>query len=302
MSYKSCTRIREGFNFYRSGKITACCLQISPDLELAHIDDADLPEKILVNQTRLRMRHKLNDAPKVCRTCSAFGDHDWDSSPAHGPFFNISLNHYKKCNLRCVHCGYRRHDDGERDTPHEKVFAAIHKCISAGICVPRPFLEVGGGEPSLAKGLENIMQHALENGWQALINSNGAKFSQVFANGVNADLFSLLLTPDAGSRETYARIKGVDNFENTWRNIGRYMAATSGKARVKFILEEGNKNDIPAMIETSRKHGVKTLVLSLDMNVPVGSYSEYIEKAKEFCKLANRNGISVMRGAFLPLF
>ncbi|MDE5879971.1 MAG: hypothetical protein K2G99_08175 [Desulfovibrio sp.] len=302
MIYKSCTLIRDGFNFYRSGKITACCTRVDPELELAHIDDPDLPAKILAAQTRLRMRHKLGDAPAVCRTCPSFGAYDWDSYPARGAFTQISLNHFKKCNLKCVHCGYRRQDDSEHDTPHEKVFAAIKNCIAAGILVPKPYLEVGGGEPSLARGIKDIMQHALENGWQGLINSNGAKFSQVFANGVNAGLFALLLTPDAGSRETYARIKGVDNFDNAWRNIGRYMAATAGKAIVKFILEEGNKHDIPAMVETAKTLGVQTLMLSMDMNLPTRCNPEYIAKAKEFYQLAGKNGLSVLHGAFLPEF
>lgn len=300
MIYKSCTRIRDGFNFYRSGKVTACCNSLHPELELARIDDPALPEKILAGQARLRMRHKLGDAPAACRACSSFGAYDWDRYPARGPFTQMSLNHFKKCNLKCAHCGYRRQDDAERDTPHEKVFDAIRRCIAAGICVPKPYLEVGGGEPSLARGLEDIVQHALENGWEGLINSNAARFSQVFASGVNAGLFTLLLTPDAGSRETYARIKGVDNFENAWRNIGRYMAATEGKAVVKFILEEGNKHDIPAMVETAKRYGASTLMLSMDMNLPAGSQREYIPRAKEFCDLARKNGLSVLPGAFLP--
>ena len=176
----------------------------------------------------------------------------------------------------------------ERDTPHEKVFDALLKCIAAGIMVPKPYLEIGGGEPSLGDGIENIVRYALEHGWEGLINSNGAKFSQVFADGVNAAQFSLLLTPDAGSRETYARIKGADNFDNTWRNIGRYMAATSGKALVKFILEEGNKDDIPAMLATAKKYGVQNLVLSLDLNIPKSRHPEYIAKAKEFLRLAHK--------------
>lgn len=302
MRYKSCSRIHNGFNFYRSGKITACCNQISPELELAHVDDENLAEKLLVNHRRLLMRHKLGDAPEVCRKCSAFVEHDWDDAPGRVPFSQASLNHYKKCNLKCVHCGYRRQDEMEHDTPHEKVFDALLKCIAAGIMVPMPYLEIGGGEPSLGNGIENIVQYALEHGWEGLINSNGARFSQVFADGVNAAQFSLLLTPDAGSRETYARIKGADNFDNAWRNIGRYMAATSGKALVKFILEEGNKNDIPAMIATAKNYGVQTLVLSLDMNVPAGKHPEYVARAKEFLHLARKNGMTVIRGAFLPEF
>ncbi len=150
--------------------------------------------------------------------------------------------------------------------------------------------------------MEPILQYALDNAWEALINSNGARFSPIFASGVNANLFNLLLTPDAGSREIYARIKGVDAFDTTWRNIGRYMAATSGKAHVKFILEEGNKNDIPAMITTAKNYGVQHLVLSLDMNIPASHQPEYIAKAKEFVHLARRHGMSVKRGAFLPKF
>lgn len=302
MRYKSCVGIRRGFNFYRSGKITACCGRISPELEIAYTTDEDLPQKILQNQARILRLHKENAPPQACRACPSFIERDWapEIEPLH--FSKIFLNHYKKCNLRCVHCGYRGFDDEEEDTPHEQVFEAIKSCIAAKICLPKPFLEVGGGEPSLAKGLEPILQYALDNGCGALINSNGAKFSPLFASGVNANLFSLLLTPDAGSRETYARIKGVDAFDATWRNIGRYMAATSGKARVKFILEEGNKTDIPAMIETSRKFGVQHLVLSLDMNIPPSRQPEYIAKAKEFVLLAHRYGMSVMRGAFLPEF
>ena len=301
MGYKSCTSIRTGFNFYRSGKITACCTQISPELEIAHIDDPNLAEKILAGQTRLKMRHKLGDAPAICRSCPVFVETDWDSLPPERiPFSRISLNHYKKCNLKCTHCGYRLGDDAEQDTPHDRVFEVILQCIEAGICTPRPTLEIGGGEPSLAEGIGRIMQHALENGWQAYINTNAAKFSEVFAKGVNAGLFALILTPDAGSRETYARIKGVDNFDLAWRNIGRYMQATDGNALVKFILEEGNKDDIPAMIATAKKHGVKTLVLSLDMNIPRAKHPEYIEKARFFYKLAQQAGISVLQGAFLP--
>lgn len=302
MFYKSCTAIRTGFNFYRSGKITACCTQISPELEIAHIDDADLPGKILAGQTRLRMLHKLGQAPAICQGCPGFLEADWGSQPAHQPFSRISLNHYKKCNLKCVHCGYRRGDDAEQDTPHDKVFAVIQQCIQAGICASKPTLEIGGGEPSLAEGIGRIMQHALENGWDAYINSNAARFSEVFAKGVNAGLFALILTPDAGSRETYARIKGVDNFDNAWRNIGSYMQATDGKALVKFILEEGNKNDIPAMIAQAKAHGVKTLVLSMDMNLPKENHQEYIEKIKEFCLLAHHAGLEVLHGAFLPNF
>ena len=299
MRYKSCRKIREGFNFYRSGVVSACCYAISPELNLARIDDANLPEKILLGQTRLIARHKHDDAPAVCRRCESFIEDEWRDAPAL-PFSRITLNHYKKCNLKCVHCGYRQGDDSEHDTDHGAVLAAIQACMDAKICSSSPYLEVGGGEPSLARGLEDIFKRALADNWKVLINSNGAKFSPLFAEGVNAGLFTLLLTPDAGTAKVYEKIKGVDYFDITWRNIGRYMAATSAKALVKFILEEGNKDDIPAMIETSLKYGVKNLVLSMDMNLSPERRRQFIPMIRDFCVRAAKRGLSVTPGAFLP--
>lgn len=301
MEYLSCENIRKGFNFYRSGKITSCCMQIAPELEIAHIHDENLPDKILLGQNRLIALHKNGDAPKCCINCSNFIKKNW---PDHieKPFFNIQLNHYRLCNLRCTHCGYRKNDHKETDTPHNLILPAIQTCIDNGVCSSNLMLEIGGGEPSLATGIENLLEKAIESSWTAIINSNGAKFSRVFASGVNQGLFTLLLTPDAGSPEIYKKIKGVDNFYNSWRNIGRYMVATQGKALVKFILEAGNTEDIRAMIRTSLQYGVKQLILSLDMNISRQEYPLYIIKAKEFMKEASKKGISVIRGAFLPLF
>lgn len=299
--FYSCGQIREGFNFYRSGKITACCNQISPELEIAHIDDNSLPDKILLNQNRLIMRHKNGDPPEACKRCANFVPNDW-SSHLVAPFTKIIFNHFKKCNLRCVHCGYRHQDEKEKDTPHEAVFKIVKDMVSSGICQERPMLEIGGGEPSLADGLMPMLEYGLKMKWTAIVNSNGARYSELFASGVNSGQLTLLLTPDAGTRQVYTEIKGVDNFLPTWRNIGRYMAATNRKAYVKFILEKGNHDDIAAMIQTSREYGVKNLILSLDMNIRKSEYPFYIEKAKEFFRLSNRAGLNVIRGAFLPAF
>lgn len=301
MRHYSCQQIRSGFNFYRSGKITACCHKIDPELEIANLADPDLPSRILEGQMRIMIRHRQGDPPSICKRCVNFVERDWQDD-FRGGFTRLIFNHFKKCNLSCAHCGYRSQDSKESDTPHEAVFDAVKSVIASKICSPEPLLEIGGGEPSLAAGLERMLDYGLAHQWSALINSNGARFSELFARGVNAGNFTLLLTPDAGSREVYARIKGVDSFGATWRNIGRYMAATDGKALVKFILENGNHHDIPAMIDTSKKYGVKTVVLSMDMNIDKDLHPFYIGKAKEFIRLAKRAELKVLKGAFLPLF
>lgn len=297
--FLSCAAIRTGFNFYRSGKVTACCHGIDPALEIARVDDPALPQRILAFQSAFGKLHRQGAAPAVCHRCTNFQRDQW---PAHlgQPFAIITLNHYRACNLRCVHCGYRRNDEQERDTPHELVLKAIKRCIAAGICVRQPHLGVGGGEPSLAPGMTDILRHALDHGWTADINSNGARFQPLYAEGVNAGVFALWLTPDAGSREVYARIKGADCFDATWRTIARYMEATGARAVVKFIIEAGNRDDVPAMISTAAAHGVRHLALSLDFGIPPARHEEYREPVALFVRLAGEAGLKIVAD-FLPV-
>ncbi len=296
--YFSCRPVRMGFNFYRSGKISSCCFSLDPNLVIGTINDSITPQRIMAFQSKLLKSHRLGNAPKSCLSCPNFQMGEW-SDHLEGKFTEVTLNHYKACNLKCTHCGYRKNDSMEHDTPHEQVLETIQACINANICSEKLYLGVGGGEPSLSKGIHDILQYALDNGWTADINSNAAKFSPLFAEGVNKGNFRLWLTPDAGTPETYLKIKGVDNFKNAWRNIKLYMLETNGQALVKFILEEGNIEDVPNMIITAKKNNVNKIVLSFDMNIKPSDFENYRKPIHYFLQLAEQNNIVVLKGALL---
>lgn len=301
--YYSCENIREGFNFYRSNKISSCCYTTESDFIIANIEDyknlTDIIKDIEDFQNKLIEKHKKGNAPKCCIACTNFKKAKW-SDKINKKLSWISLNHYKICNLKCVHCGYRKSDDHEADSNHELVLKVIDVFSENKKLNKHVTLAIGGGEPSINKGIDLILQYCLDKKYRALINSNGAKYSELIAKGVKIGLFNLDLTPDAGSKEVYAKIKGVDCFDLTWRNIKEYIEKTNGKANVKFIIEEGNVNDVENMIEMCKSINIKHVTLAFDLNIKKEDYEKFRIPINRFISLCKENGIQCAISSFVP--
>lgn len=297
--YYSCSSIRNGFNFYRSGKISSCCYTTENDLIIGNIEDKDIIKKIEKFQNNLIKLHKKGLAPECCKKCINFKSAKWNDKQ-NKKLSGIPLNHYKICNLKCVHCGYRKNDDNEKDTSHDLVLNLLNKLHKKRKLKSDCLIAIGGGEPSINKGIEKILQFCLDNNYKALINSNGAKYSEIFTKGVNENLFALDLTPDAGSKEVYLKIKGADFFDTAWENIKKYTQNTNGKANVKFIIEEGNVDDIQNMINKSLEVGIKHVTLAFDLNIQKEDFEKYRKPVNEFMNLCKENNIKCNISSFVP--
>lgn len=297
--YYSCNNIRSGFNFYRSGKVSACCYTNESELVITDIFDKNIIKTIENYQNNLIKLHKKGLAPEVCKNCVNFKKGKWEDK-INKKLSWIPLNHYKICNLKCVHCGYRKTDDNEKDTPHELVLEVLNKFHKKNKLKKNCTIAIGGGEPSINKGIEQILQFCIDNNYKGLINSNGAKFNELIAHGVNLGLFGLDLTPDAGSKEVYLKIKGVDCFDLTWGNIEKYIKETGKKANVKFIIEEGNINDVDNMIKMCVKTGISHVTLAFDLNIKKEDFEKYKKPVKHFITLCDENNIKCNISSFVP--
>ena len=126
------------------------------------------------------------------------------------------------------------------------------------------------------------------------IYTNGAKVPKTFVDGVNKGLFRIILSPDAGSREVYKKIKGKDYFETTWFNIKKYVEETSGNVEVKFILEKGNIDDVDNMINMCLKTGVNKVHLSMDVNISETEFYKYESSFSHFVNRCKNEGINLL--------
>lgn len=256
-------------------------------------------DKIFQKKQEMIAQFRKGDIPHCCAQCPCLVKKDWGEPPRQ--IRSVTLNHFMFCNLKCGHCGYLEGARSGRlvDTDHNQVLSIIRELNQRHVLSDDVSFDVGGGEPSVSDGLLEIVSHILQIRKRVHINSNGARFVDLIAAGINQGLLSLTLTPDAGTRETYVAVKGQDNFLKTWRNIAKYVSSCNGNVVVKFILQEANVGDIENMITKSVEAGVRKISLSLDLRIGDAEKLAYLPHIRTFRRLAAQQAIEV-RPALMP--
>jgi len=304
--YLSCSNIRSGFNIFRDNKILPCCYARSDDFVITRfLGDSSFDEfdrilrEVKIYQEGLIQKHKNGNIPNCCKSCVYLQKKHWNTD--HFNFNFLILNHYKACNLKCKHCFYiEENKDLTKDTPQDIVMNFIEYCRSKGLFKINSYISLGGGEPSINRKLLSLFEYCLEYKISLEINSNGAKFLPIIADGINKGIFTLYLSPDVGSKELFFQLKGVDLFDITWSNIKKYVNQTNGKAFVKFIIQESNKDDIENMINMCLKTGVKNVNLSFDFNIKESKYKYYKSSIEKFVFLCHKNQICCDINTYVP--
>lgn len=300
--YCSCLYIQTGINFYPNNTIKMCCFTNDSDVDICKTDEniGEIVTKIINKKQQMIQDFAQGKIYECCKNCPSLVKANWGLGIKQ--VSSITLNHYMSCNLKCTHCGYRKEMETTKllDTDHNTVLNIVRMLIDSKLASPNVGFDVGGGEPSISKGLIEIVKYCIDRGHGVHINSNGATFVPVFAEGANKGLINLTLTPDAGSKEVYAKIKGADYFDKVWETIRQYMEVCPRNVDVKFILEDGNVNDIDNMVDMCVKNNVREVVLNLDLNIPKQNYLLYIDYINKFRVLCRDNNINLSKGPFIP--
>jgi molybdenum cofactor biosynthesis enzyme MoaA len=112
--------------------------------------------------------------------------------------------------------------------------------------------------------------------------SNGYRYSQAVADALRQGHAELYVSVDAGTRESYLKIKGVDGFERVRENLRKYSEC--GMVVLKYIMFEGinvNDTDLGNFYEFSDEVA-DMVVLSRDFYAE-GSLSDHtLMKSAEF--------------------
>ena len=271
------------------------------DLQIASIANIDnenveqLYKKIVAHQNDLLERMYVGDVPEFCKGCYHLRVKNVDKVYKFlEPIRYISLCGSKYCNLRCEHCFFIRDNEDIKDTDISKVINFLGLLKSKGFLSEFKALRLANGEPSIIKDDIKLADYCIENSIPVEIYTNGAKVPKTFVDGVNKGLFRIILSPDAGSREVYKKIKGKDYFETTWFNIKKYVEETSGNVEVKFILEKGNIDDVDNMINMCLKTGVNKVHLSMDVNISETEFYKYESSFSHFVNRCKNEGINLL--------
>src|SRR5258708_1193331 len=177
---------------------------------------------------------------------------------------SIYIEPTSRCNELCQQCPrtlLSREDD--RDLSFENFryivdqFPVLERVVLHGL-----------GEPLLNKDLPQMIRYLKARGAYVLFNSNGillnAKRGQEL---IDARLDEYRLSMDGATRETYARVRGVDAFDKIWRNIRAFIPshqqhhASKPAVSLWFTAMKENLHELPRLIDLAYEHGIREVYL-----------------------------------------
>lgn len=152
------------------------------------------------------------------------------------------------CNHNCVFCGYKNMKRPKTKCDKKLMLDIIKQAYGGGT------REIGFymiGEPLICPDLADYISYAHSLGYEYIyLTTNGAlatidKMKELISAGLNSIKFSV----NAGTRETYYKVHGKDDFEIVKSNIinlHKYVTENfvDLKRFISFVKVEINKNDI----------------------------------------------------------
>ncbi len=263
--YLSCEWIEAGLAFL-DRKVTACCVGSSEGgmPTLAEFSGGDLPiTKILMKRWEI-IAENQSKGFVPCKGCIHLTKKRWE--PRVWLFEHVLLNHFTMCNIRCRYC-YSVKDKTNVILPSEviRLLPTFKYMVNNRYLSPDATIYFGGGEPTVLPEFEELMRFLTDYGTRFCIFSNGVIFSKAILESLLArKVNTLLLSIDAGTREVYKTLKGVDCCDQVWENVNRYIEADKNTAWPKIILCEENYNDVMPFLERVQKAGAVKLVYDID--------------------------------------
>ena len=206
-----------------------------------------------------------------CVGCFNLVKRDWDDSEQYISW--IHFNHWTHCNSNCIYCYTASDKPSYQKKSHYKVLPMIKELFKRKMYKPDGVISFAGGEPTILNEFEELVTFVLKNNPRLiLVHSSGIKYSKAIERGIKEQKLIVCLSPDAGTKETYYKVKGVDKFNKFWENVKKYSNAQKNiedkiYVRTKFIIIPGvndNKYEIDKWLEKNIELGIKTIVVDIE--------------------------------------
>lgn len=234
-----------------------------------------------------------------CAQCANFQMGDF-ALGAQISYVNLSM-YPAPCQSRCVYCGVCREPQTKAsEAAYEKLFEILELAERCGILSQDATWQVSSGEIAIHPYRDRIMRLVKEK--RAVFYTNCMKYDEAVAQNLHDNPKSAInLSIDAGTPETWKRIKMVDNFEAVLENLMRYHQMSSGPGQITMkyiVLPDVNDvyEDYAALMEILKGLQVKHLTLSRDTrrkyHMSREDHTKLTGAAAYLLAICHKNGIS----------
>jgi poly(ribitol-phosphate) beta-N-acetylglucosaminyltransferase len=298
-SYTSCIFIEQGLTLAPDG-LYFCSLPLHGSAGWADIgkyEGGELPIDLIL-AARERHRSAIRDGSSItCNGCEGYLYRgDWHSAFM---FNNLNIEHYTICNLRCSYCCWNTTHPVSYELFPYRLLPVLQQLIKNKLIDPKGWLFWGGGEPALLDEFGACVELATAYGIKHDVSSNATLFSPVIATLLKDRRNTLVTSVDAGTPETYLKVRGSDYFHQVWGNLQRYAEITGGdRVSIKYIITEGNTGckDLEAFVYLVNERNLTKSVI-VDISHHLGYVpDEWIGAAAELTSQLESSGVEVLLG------
>lgn len=164
---------------------------------------------------------------------------------------DIFLNNY--CNNKCPYCTYRRWelDDGARYMSFDDFVCYAKRLQELDV---QGFILTGGGEPTVSKDFDKIVEWLDTNDIRYGINTNFNEYHQFSPDYLKVSL-------DAWDNDSYEAKRGVRNYDVVINNIIKFVENKSSKTNVGIQLLAKTVQEVFNFYEANKNLPVDYIVI-----------------------------------------
>jgi pyruvate-formate lyase-activating enzyme len=270
---KSCVFFEKSIFVKANGNLIFCCVPDSPTVKF-NTDTNQYANDFLKLRNELIQSCVSGKLLPPCKNCGYLIERWYPDKPA-----SWWINWFASgiCNFKCAYCSSTHTAQETKDLPLEEV---IHAFKEIGMLSDFYSIILStSGEPTLNPNRKEFYDSF--DGYGCVVNTNGSVFDEDLFDLMQVKFVRLIVSLDAGTRETYFKIKGVDCIENVHRNLKRYSEALVGLVVPKYIVTPSvndSDTDADGFVALCDALDVPYAIIAYDQNGtrPIPQNSAYI--------------------------
>jgi pyruvate-formate lyase-activating enzyme len=267
--YKSCIWLETTLRF-NPLHLAFCCSDFgknkTPSIELG----ANAYDKTMQNffATRDRIIEELNlpigaDVKNPCLGCINIRDALWYTDRR---IRSVAFSHDTFCNFSCSYCCVPKDGKDYPLSDIENSLGLFRFMKKNNIIDTNTEIYLVSGEITTHPMRDVMLAEVRDN--PCCIFTNASVFSKKIDELLSMGRSKVYVSIDAGTRETFAKVKGVDAFDRVCENLARYSAGGDRFVHLKYILLPGlndSEEDIDGFITLCDRLKARVVDVSRDM-------------------------------------
>lgn len=267
--------------FLAPGQIRTCCKRFFVDGEMrgdvvlfeVPADGARPVTLDTIFQAKASLHAGINAGDETdCDGCPFLEFRDWGDIGKPDVRY-LSFEYHSVCNLKCTYCSETYYGGAEASYD---VAALVDGMIARGALSPDCNVVWGGGEPVVDKDFP-VLLHKIADalpGIKQRVLTNAVKYSTAVDALLARGQATITTSIDAGSAETFTRVRGKAKLNKVLANLERYAAASAEDVTVKYIFTEGNESlaEVRGFVALVREHRLTGCNLQISGNFKYEGY------------------------------